>query len=432
LQDNLSDIENLLQDVSSPLICPGLSRMARLLAALGNPERNFPAVHVAGTNGKGSISAMLESVFLKAGYRTCLYTSPHLVDITERIRFCGVPSSSETFLSSAKEVCDAVRSNFGQSNRPTYFEVLTAAAFHAIANYAPDIAIVEAGMGGRLDATNIMKNVVMSVIASIGMDHSEFLGPDLRTIAMEKFLVLRPGGKSIFSGGNIELESRFQQLCERISNKGVIASREARIKDPETGIDSNSFSLTTKEGELGRFTTSLGGIFQFENARTAILAALALAERFPNIDLAAVRNGLLATDWPGRLEKVSFRGRELILDGGHNLEGVSGTTETLLLCGYSSNCAVVFAAMKDKDLKGMIDKIVRNFPFVVFTSVPGTARSANPRILLDMARAMKTGTLLEVEEEPMKAIEKASALAGRILCCGSLFLVGEVKKQIRG
>jgi len=406
--------------------------MARLMSALGNPERNFQAVHVAGTNGKGSISAMLESIFLKAGYRTCLYTSPHLVEITERIRFCGIPSSKEIFLESVKEVCSAVRSNFDQKNRPTYFEVLTAAAFHSIARYAPDIAIVEAGMGGRLDATNILKGVVMSVIATIGMDHSEFLGPDLGAIAMEKFLVLRPGGISVFSGGNSELESRYDQLCERISNKGLVASREACIKDPETGVDRNSFLLATGNMELGRFTTSLGGIFQLENARTAILAALGLADKYSGINLSTVKSGLSSTDWPGRLEKVSFRGRELILDGGHNLEGVAGTTETLRLCGYSNNCAVVFAAMKDKDLQGMIRKIVENFPFVVFTSVPGTARSANPWNLLDMARTMNTETFLDVEEEPMKAIEKAYGFAGRILCCGSLFLVGEVKKQIRG
>ncbi|HDQ93011.1 MAG TPA: bifunctional folylpolyglutamate synthase/dihydrofolate synthase, partial [Synergistetes bacterium] len=310
MQDNLNDIEDLLQEVSSPLIRPGLSRMARLMAALEHPERGFQAVHVVGTNGKGSISAMLESVFLKAGYRTCLYTSPHLVDVTERIRFGGVPISREMFLYSVGKVCLAVRASFDFLERPTYFEVLTAAAFHSIAKYAPDIAIIEAGMGGRLDATNIMNNVVMSVVASIGMDHSEYLGPDLETIAMEKFLVLRPGGSSVYSGGSTALDSCYRSLCEKIFNKGIIASSESRIEDPVIGIDGNSFSLITKKVELGRFSTSLGGIVQIENARTAVMSSLILAQRFRKIDLTNLRKGLLNTDWPGRLEKIIFREKE--------------------------------------------------------------------------------------------------------------------------
>ncbi|MDO9507982.1 MAG: Mur ligase family protein, partial [Thermovirgaceae bacterium] len=194
MADESARIECILKEISNPVIRPGLSRMARLLSKMGHPERFFPAVHVVGTNGKGSISAMLESIFLEAGYKTCMYTSPHLVDIGERLRLSGFPAGARDLFPSVMAVADILKKEFSPDEKPTYFEVLTAAAFLSIRSYAPDVAIIEAGMGGRLDATNILSHVALTVISSIGFDHIEYLGPALESIAMEKFLVLRPNG----------------------------------------------------------------------------------------------------------------------------------------------------------------------------------------------------------------------------------------------
>ena len=254
-------IEERLQTMSSPYIRPGLSRIAALLSKMGHPERAFPAVHLVGTNGKGSVSAMIESLFLEAGYTTCLYTSPHLTDITERLRFSGVPVKEGVLLRSLDRVESALGGQGDPGSRPTYFEVLTSAAFDAIADRSPDVAIIEAGMGGRLDATNMVKDVALTVITAIGFDHSQFLGDTLEEIANEKFSVLRPGSRSVFSGTPQALEELYLEHCERIGNTGEILSRSIEIRGLKVSLEGNHFEISIRSGEPLPVKTVLGGTY---------------------------------------------------------------------------------------------------------------------------------------------------------------------------
>lgn len=423
-----SKIENILGNISNPVIKPGLSRMARLLSMLDHPERDFPAVHVVGTNGKGSISAMLESVFLEAGYRTCMYTSPHLVDICERLRLSGSQITEEGLLTSVKKVDKTLR-NFPSSVKPTYFETLTAAAFLSISEFKPDLAIIEAGMGGRLDATNIIKNVLLTVISSIGADHSEYLGSNIEEIALEKFLVLRPKGHSVFSGGDPTLEITYDKICKKIGNKGVISARNGRLSEISIGMNGNSFEISLDDVLRESFYTGMGGGFQVKNAASAIFACLMLSEFYPKISLEVIKAGIKKAGWPARLEKKNLNGIPIILDGAHNLDGIKALVQTLSICGLSSKSAVVFAAMRDKDLKGMLRELCSSFPMLFLTSVPGSPRSADPYELFKTAEKLSCHAELAVELDPFTAIRKASLKYSKIICCGSLFLAGALMKK---
>lgn len=386
-------------------------------------------MHVVGTNGKGSISAMIESILLEAGYRTCMYTSPHLVNICERLRFSGSAVSEEELLVSVEYIAKILK-DFPQHDKPTYFEVLTAAAFLSISRYKPDLAIVEAGMGGRLDATNIVKNVMLTIISSIGIDHSEYLGANIEEIALEKFLVLRPDGKSVYSGGDFGLEEIYNNICMRIGNKSTVASRSGHFREISIGLDGNSFEISLEGSPWQKYRSGLGGKFQIGNAATAILAASGLSGSYPKISPAAIKNGIEKARWPGRLEITRFNGTSVILDGAHNMDGINALAETLSICGVSEKAAIVFAAMKDKDLSGMIRKLCISFPMIVFTSVPGLARSADPDDLMRIALEFSGPAKLAAEMDPLRAIRSASTEYSNVVCCGSLFLVGAIKEVL--
>ncbi|MGB4208892.1 MAG: Mur ligase family protein [Thermovirgaceae bacterium] len=423
-------IEKRLQEMSSPYIRPGLSRIAALLSKMGHPERSFPAVHLVGTNGKGSVSAMIESLFLEAGYTTCLYTSPHLTDITERLRFSGVPVKEGVLLRSLDRVESALGGQGDPGSRPTYFEVLTAAAFDAIGDRSPDVAIIEAGMGGRLDATNMVKDVALTVITAIGFDHSQYLGDTLEEIAQEKFSVLRPGGRSVFSGTPKTLEGLYLEHCKRIGNTGEVLYRSVEIRGLKVSLEGNRFEISLRGGEYLPVKTALGGTYQVENTALALLSAQVLSRRYPRMDLKAAVGGLERTRWGGRLERVRYGDCELVLDGAHNPQGVDALADTFETLGTAGEYAVIFTAMKDKALGGMVARICRSFPLVAFTRVPGMGRTAEPGFLLDLSRLHSKKCVALSFEDPMNALEVVSKRYKKIIICGSLYLLGYMMTRL--
>jgi len=420
-------VEILLHEMSTPYIRPGLSRIAALLGKMGHPERSFPVVHVVGTNGKGSVSAMIEAIFLDSGYSTCLYTSPHLSDITERLRFSGTPIDRELLIASLKRIGSLQGEGMDPGSRSTYFEVLTAAAFDAIAAYSPDVAVIEAGMGGRLDATNMARNVVLTVITTIGSDHAHFLGGTLEEIAMEKFRVLRPDGISVFSGRPFCLEGAYLDLCRRIGNDGETL-RSVKISDPTIALEGNTFDISIRGTDPFSVRTSLGGTFQVENAALALLATKRLSSLYPRIDKKAMIGGLGKTRWSGRLERIDHHGREIVLDGAHNPEGIQALVETFNIMGTAQDHAVVFAVMRDKDLGGMVSRICNAFPMVVFTSIPGMERAACPDFLQEISRSFPGNCESLSVNDPIDALQVAFRRYRKVVVCGSLYLSGYLKR----
>jgi len=282
----------------------GIDRMGLLAERLGHPQREVPCVHVAGTNGKGSVSAMLESVLRASGRRTGLYTSPHLVRLGERVQVNRVNLAEDEIVAYVRElrpVSDAIASAGGPDDRPSFFEFMTAMAFLQFARRRCDCCVIEVGLGGRLDATNIVEPEVC-VITSIGLDHCEFLGDSLAAIAAEKGGIIKAGRPVVIGRVPPEAEAALRALAAAQGSR-VVSVRE------EFGDDVERYPETNLEGDYQRW-----------NAATATLAAGLLPPKF-GVSRGSTRAGLRAVDWPGRWQRIRLGGRLAILDASHNAEG---------------------------------------------------------------------------------------------------------------
>jgi dihydrofolate synthase/folylpolyglutamate synthase len=290
----------------------GLDRMQGFVAALGHPQDRVPVVHIAGTNGKGSVAAMLEAIFRGAGWRTGLYTSPHLVHLGERIQVDREPLTAAELTERVRELQPLVERHVmggGAAARPTYFEFMTALAFVHFAQMHCDIAIIEVGMGGRLDATNVV-NPEVSVITSIGLDHTEFLGGTLEAIAAEKAGIIKRGRPVVLGPLRPEAERVIRAAAE--AQYAAVASVREEFSDDITNYP----------------RTNLPGEFQRANAATAQLVARQFDSVW-RIGDAHVARALQAVDWPARWQRLEIGGRQVVIDGSHNRDGAAVLEQTL-------------------------------------------------------------------------------------------------------
>ena len=408
-----------------------LDAIRAILAALGNPERRYPTAIVAGTNGKGSTCALLAAILERAGYRTGLYSSPHLVRVNERIRINGQELSDGDFSLAFTAVHQAVEQLIQTKvlpHHPSFFEYLTAVAFQHFASAAVDFAVLEVGMGGRLDATNVT-DASVAVITNVDLDHQEFLGNTLTAIAAEKAGVIRPG-RIVVSG------------CEHPEVRDVVRRkcREAEVELIETGglrPASNLFHLDGRYGfdlqaggcSIAGITLKMAGRFQVKNAITAATAAVQLARAGFHISPGAIHDGLQAATWPGRLEIVR-RHPLILLDGAHNPAAAHEVAEFVRGHYGGRRLRLVYASMRDKDI-AEISRSLFPLAHTVYLTRPSLNRAALPEAILESALARPLQTV--IEPDPARALEQAvfSSLPDDvILVAGSLFLVGAVKKAI--
>ena len=413
-------------------IKPGLARIRALLGFLGDPHRLFRAIHVGGTNGKGSTAAMVASVLGRQGYRVGLYTSPHLIDFTERIQVNGRVIPSDRVWAMTEKVRQA--SDACLSEPPTFFEATTALAFAHFADAAVDCAVIEVGLGGRFDATNVLTPLV-SVITTIGLDHQEYLGTTPEAIAFEKAGIIKPGVPVVAGRLSPETLSVI---------RGEAAEREAFCLTLGEDFDAcgeapERFSYDGLRRRYGGLSCPLPGRHQLDNAACA-LAALELAEaRGLAVGEEAVREGLRAVRWPGRLELVS-RKPDVWLDGAHNPQAAEALAAHLTTLSArrapvaQGRLILVVGMMRDKDRKGVL-ALLAAVPGVCHLVVTSAAhpRAADPQ---ELARDCE-GLGVPVAVRPMvaEAFAYARNLAGpddTICVTGSLLVVGEVKAVLEG
>jgi len=425
-----------LDEIQGRGIKLGLENVSRLLAGMGDPQRAFPAVVVAGTNGKGSVSAMLASILSSAGIRTGLYTSPHLVRYEERIIVDGRPVTPGEFadaVTAVREAIDRMLPAGELKSHPTHFEVLTAAAFHRFRQAGIDAGVLEVGMGGRLDAVATAQTAV-AVITNISLEHTKHLGNSVEAIAREKAGIIRegcwvvtgesdPGALAVIRE---EARGRGVRLIERFVDAQVSHS-------PVTSA--GRFGLTTRTRPYGELLTPLPGRHQVENAVLAVLAAEAFAESgaaAKPIPPAAVTEGLARARWPGRLQ---IAGQEplLILDGAHNpagCEALARALKDLRDAGVCDRIGFVFGALQDKELDAMLGALVPRADMMVVTK----GRSGR---FLDPGETARAAVALGAS--PVVARDPASALAlarewarpaDAIVVCGSLYLVGDAMEAL--
>jgi dihydrofolate synthase/folylpolyglutamate synthase len=406
---------------------PNLDGTRELLAGLSHPESRFAAVHVAGTNGKGSVCALVERVLRAAGHRTGLYTSPHLVEFRERIRVSG-RWPDEAVLAERLDTIQALP----HADMRTFFEVATALAFDHFARERVDWAVVEVGLGGRLDTTNVLTPAV-SAITSIGLDHAEYLGDTHVAVAFEKAGILKPGVPAVTG---VEHDVAASVIARRAVEVGAplhVARDLADVRVIQQGAWGTR--LAVECAPWGRFQLQmrLHGGFQRDNARTALAVLSLLAAQGVELGLPALRTGFAEARWPGRLEPCPSEPR-LWWDGAHNVEGMRR------LCmawaddlGFAPPAALVFAAGRDKDARAMLARLNALAPSAALF----VTRTRNERALTTdelLALAGSVGAAAEGAGSVREAVASglAAAGAGRVLLCGSLFAVGEAMEAFGG
>ncbi|MDO5115406.1 MAG: Mur ligase family protein [Synergistaceae bacterium] len=427
MREDYDSIEKKLSQMASPGIRPGLARLARLLREAGMPQEKFTAVHIVGTNGKGSAAAAIYSALRASGYSAALYTSPHLVDFSERLMIDGECAPAQSWLAAIDEIERVIEKNpFFEDNRPTYFELVTAAAILIIARERPEAAVFEAGMGGRLDASNILKDVALSLITPIGLDHTEYLGESLEEVAAEKFAVMRRGVPALFFGGE-GLNRQFREAAARQGAEAHIFSEEYRISNRRSSLKGNRFTLTGG-GEVREYFTPLAGTFQAENAALAAAALKLLSRRFPRITEESAARGIAAAEWPGRMELLRDD-PPLLLDGGHNPHAMRRLAETMEEISEGRPFNIVLAMMRDKDIETALGCLRRLNAVIFCTEVPGSERSLSAEEMKGAAERAGL-TARGPYREPERALAKASAGGVPAICCGSLFLVGYMKRKL--
>ncbi len=400
-------------------IRPGLSRIRRLLARLEHPEREFPSVLITGTNGKGSTAAFLDSMLRTSGLRVGLFTSPHLVDVRERIRIDGDLVDEALFDTCADVVRLAMAGKGGEKPiQATFFEALTAIGYLAFARARVGLAVVEVGMGGRLDSTNVIEPWV-SVLTNVSLDHSHFLGNTVDAIAAEKIGVCRRGCPLVTAVDDALFE---RTVGPALLRKGVPVLRLGHnfwVRRGDGRIDWYG------KAELRGLALGLEGGFQADNAALALATIEALAAHGMKVGETAIRQGLAAATWLGRLQIVAHAPM-VVLDGCHNPGAAVRLAEALDEGALPRPRVLVHATKPDKDYGGVLDLLAPRCDAVIETSVPGLA---DPNTVLPRAiAAARLGTLVTSVADLSAAFAQARTLAGpggSVLIAGSLYLVGE-------
>jgi dihydrofolate synthase/folylpolyglutamate synthase len=382
----------------------GLENISAIVARLGHPDRAFRSIHIAGTNGKGSVAAMVDAALRAAGHRSARYTSPHLVDLTERFAIDGQPIARDPLadvIADIRTAIEQLRREGVLAVQPTFFEVTTAAAFELFRRARVDVAVLEVGLGGRLDATNIVSPIA-TAITSIDFDHQKFLGNTLREIALEKAGIIKPAVPVVVGELDPEASAAIEEVARR-HRSPLIRSNRTDVAD---------------------LTVALRGAHQRINAAVALRLLEAADAQGLAVPRQAMAAGLADPQWPGRLDLRRLSGnREMLLDAAHNPAGAVALASYL-----KAGCEpppLVFAAMRDKDTGAMLRALLPVVSRVIFTRA-SNPRCADPFVLAEQARAIAPALPVSAEPSVPDALAAAWRAAPMIVVAGSIFLLGDV------
>lgn len=397
-----------------------LETMERMLKALGNPERELRALHVGGTNGKGSVCAFLTGALVASGRKVGTYTSPHLVRFEERIAVQGQPIAPPTTSSLVEACLPAVEAARKAGEEPTYFEVATLMAFEHFARERVDAAVIEVGLGGRLDATNVFEQPLCSIITNVSLDHTDVLGPTIHDIAWDKAHILRPGRVGVTGA-----EGRALEVVGRVA-----AERGARLRTLDgmawerraANLEKQVFTLRSPSRDYGTLETQLLGDHQVANAALAVAALEECAAQGLAVVPSAVQRGIAAARWPGRLQ-VLGRDPVVLLDGAHNPGAVEALAR-FVEQGRWPHVSLVVGVLADKDHASMAARLGPLASLAVATEPPSPRRLDAASLASDLKGHVAR---VEVEPSPARALDRALRATprdGLVLATGSLYLIG--------
>lgn len=408
-----------------------LRRIEKLLERLGNPEKVARSIHVAGTKGKGSTAAMITSILTQAGYQTGLYTSPHLLSLTERIQVDGRPIAEDAFARLVEMMTPEVKAvnELGALGELTTFELLTTLAFAYFKERGVDYQVLETGLGGRLDATNVVRPQVC-VITSISFDHTDVLGDTLAQIATEKAGIIKPGSTVVCSPQSPEAMEVIARVCRESGVRLLRVGSDVTWRQRGFSPEGQSFQLS---GIMGKYDLDLPllGEHQLENAATAVAVVEVLAERGAKVSSESIAAGLVQVHWPGRLH-ILKRKPWVIVDGAHNADSVRRLVKALKQYFDFDRAVLIFGASSDKNIAGMVAELASLPDVVIVTSSRHPRAVAPVKLVSEFA---KWEIMPEVAENVAAAVELALAKvkpADLICATGSLFVVAEVMKYMLG
>ncbi len=402
-------------------IKPGLERTRELLESCGNPEKAFPSVHVAGTNGKGSVCAMIASVLTEAGFKTGLYTSPHIEKFKERIRIDGVPISDEYIVSLAEMLFFVSDKISG-----TFFEITTVMAFKYFAENNVDIAIVETGLGGRFDSTNVLEPM-LEIITPIGLDHTKYLGNDIASIAFEKAGIIKPNSKVLIADTNQQIKYVFDKAIKKNNAEAIRLKKNISATIASYNADlSMNVDLNAKGWSIKNLRCELAGEHQLHNLKTAYAAIKELEKEYTGLELhlaAGISNIVRNTGFRARIELIGTN-PPVVADVAHDPTALGFLVDTLNKCGYHGmQWNIVFTAMNDKDAENML-KTLKPICGKLLITKPATDRALE---CFDVAYLAKEAGIKEIEIiEKVPEATVAAVESGKLtIITGSFYLLGE-------
>ncbi len=405
----------------------GLQRIEALLGYLGDPHKKLKFLHIGGTNGKGSTAVLAASILQSAGYRTGLYTSPYLQDFTDRMSVDGaeIPRDDLAGLVSIVRPLAEKIAGDPRLGQPTQFEVVTAIAFAYFARVKPDIVVLEVGLGGRLDATNVVLPLV-TIITTVSLEHTRVLGKTVEAIAAEKAGIVKEKTEVVTQAQGAAL-GVIEGICRRRGAPLYRLGKEFRAEFLSGDLHRQTFDYQGLAQNLKGLGIPLLGEHQIANASVALAALELLGKRGFVLTEEALRSGLSQTRWPGRLE-ILRRDPLVVIDGAHNLEAFQGLRRALPKIFSYRKMILVLGILQDKAVEGILAEIVP-LAYKLILTRPNSPRAADPRRVERIAAKLFQGQIL-VEEEIVSALQRAFALASPedlILIAGSLYLISEIR-----
>ena len=394
-----------------------LNRLHNLLKKLGSPHKNLPpTIHIAGTNGKGSTLSFIKNILQNNDYSVHTYTSPHLEKFNERININNKQVNSKTLLRSLEYVKEV------NKKKPiTFFEITTAAAFVLFSKYKADFLILETGLGGRLDATNIIHKKLISIITAIGIDHEEFLGKTLKKITKEKLGIIKNSKNIIIAKQNKEVDNFIYNKLKNLNNVYYF-NRDYRFKI----INKKQFIFKFQKNKKTIRRPSLQGLHQIENASTALTTAMLLKENNYQIKLSLLGKSIYNTKWPGRIEKVKFKNKYIIFDGSHNLSGADKLNKYLSETKIRPN--VIFGMLNNKNIFEFLSILKKNIDTLYPIKIPDEQNAYTQKEIHKISKKLRLDTVI------IKNLTSINKLLMRnpnkyILITGSLYLIGKIRKN---
>lgn len=438
----VSDCDNFLNDIPRFTAKHGMEETKKFLTFLGNPDENMKIIHVAGTNGKGSVCCYMQSVLLKAGYRVGLFTSPHLVRINERFCVDGKPISDglfiEIFIETLRRICEYREE--GEFYFPTYFEYLFFMAMILYDVYPVDYLILETGLGGRLDATNSVENPQVSVITEIGYDHMQYLGDTLEEIASEKAGIIKKNIPVVFFDKRQETTEVIKKKALEMDARAITVKKEAienpRICGENSGNKHIAFCFNSLYDKYVDLNLSTLAMYQTENASIAIQALEILRDKGADISELDIREGLISAKWDGRMEEIR---PGIFVDGAHNIDGISAFLESTGQIECEGKKLLLFGVASDKQYPEIVRMLLESRQFAgIYAAVMDSSRSVS---VSDMKTAFEDakdelgiiGLPIKYYSDVRDAVTDIITMrkSGDIVfAAGSLYLVGEIKSFV--